>query len=524
MENGSAKEYALIIIGGGICGLSAAITWARNNDINKRSVLLLEKEPKTGGFVTSYERMGYLFDTCQMIPNMSDVFQYLGIEVELRAFKGYYMRIFLVDPKTGDLKKILNIPSGFETFKNWIIETYPHEESQVERLLNHSRAMYEELFRLKIAPKFIDILKIITTCPKLFRNSSKTFAEYYKQFGIQENEIREIFGVFAAFSALPEGRVSAVVPTSAMNSLLDGAYRPKEGFIGFSEAFENRARSLGVEIIKNCSVSKIIQEKGQVKGVKLLSGEEILAENVITTIDPKVAMEELVGIDIIVQMDKKYAEKVKKVRMSTSSINISLGLGETIDLEALGLDCGYNVVTTGGDTFNRLFDEYEMGRMGFSKSCFHIGVICPSLTTGGKPSITIRVVPVPAARWIELREKDRPKYKAEKERWGEFFIRLAEQYVIPDLRKHIVVKDISTPATYARFSGSPTGSIYDMAPYPDNFGRTRLKLRTPIKGLYQPKFVHGVFGAALGGMQAVDMILEGRVMGGYARYSPTKMG
>ena len=54
--------------------------------------------------------------------------------------------------------------------------------------------------------------------------------------------------------------------------------------------------------------------------------------------------------------------------MSTSSINISLGLDDTIDLEALGLDCGYNVVTTGGDTFERLFDAYEMGRMGFSKS------------------------------------------------------------------------------------------------------------------------------------------------------------
>ena len=518
MENASKKEYALIIVGGGMSGLSAAISWARNNDVTEKPVLVLEKEPKTGGFVTSYERQGYLFDTCQMIPDMSDVFQYLDIEVELRTFKGYYMRIFLVDPKTGDLRKTINIPSGVEAFKEWLMETYPHEKSSIERFLNYSRAMFEELFRLKIEPKFLDILKIITTCPKIFRNSSKTFLEYFTKFGIRDEEIKDIFAVFSAFSALPEGRVSAVVPISAMNSLLDGAYRPKAGFIRLPEAFEIRARSLGVEILKKCRVSKILTDEGKVKGVKLGNGEEIPAENVITTIDPKVAMQELVGIDVIAQEDKKYAEKINTVKMSTSSLNVSLGLDDTIDLGVLGLDCGYNVVTTGADTFDRLFDEYETGRMEFSESCFHIGVICPSLTTGGKPTITIRVVPVPASGWIKLRKNDKLKYDAEKERWGKFFIGLVDRYVIPDLKKHIVVKDISTPATYARYSGSPTGSIYDMAPYPDNFGRTRLKLRTPIKGLYQPKFIHGVFGAVLGGMQAVDMIMEGKVMGGYARY------
>jgi len=86
------------------------------------------------------------------------------------------------------------------------------------------------------------------------------------------------------------------------------------------------------------------------------------------------------------------------------------------------------------------------------------------------------------------------------------------------LSKHIKVLDVSTPATYARYSGSPSGAIYDMAPYTDNFGRSRLKMRTPIKGLYQPKFVHGVFGCLLAGMQVNDMILNRKVMDGNARY------
>jgi phytoene dehydrogenase-like protein len=201
-------------------------------------------------------------------------------------------------------------------------------------------------------------------------------------------------------------------------------------------------------------------------------------------------------------------------------MNLSIGVDDKIDLEALGLDCGYNVITSGGDTYDRLFDSYEKGEIGFNDKRFHLGVICPSLTTGGKPNLTVRITPIPIGNWVELREKDSEEYKKEKLKWAEFFIDKVEKYLIPDLRKHIKTLDISTPATYARYSGSPTGSVYDMAPYTNNFGRTRLKMRTPIEGLFQPKFVHGVFGCLLAGMQVNDMILEGKIMNGYARYKP----
>lgn len=86
------------------------------------------------------------------------------------------------------------------------------------------------------------------------------------------------------------------------------------------------------------------------------------------------------------------------------------------------------------------------------------------------------------------------------------------------MRKHIVVKDISTPATFVRYSGSPTGSIYDMASIPDNFGANRLPVKTPIEGLLVPKFAHGVFGAMNSGLQAIDILLNGKVMHGNSRF------
>lgn len=513
------KKYGLIVIGGGMTGLSTALTWAINHDVKKDPVLLIEKEPKTGGYVTSYEREGFLFDTCQMIPNLSEILDYLGVEIDLKKFKGYYMRIFIVDPKTDEVK-VLELPSGLETFKKQLMEKYPDNATEISKFLDYSRAMYLELFNLKMEPSVADIFKTLIKCPKIVKNASKTFKEYFKKFGITEHEVIEIFNVFAEFSALPSEHVSALVPIAAMNSLLDGAFRPTKGFNEFSRKIEDRMKSLGGELLLNTKVINILVEEGKVKGVKLENGEEIYSDYVVTTVDPKLAMINMVGLDVIRELDKKYAKKVEEVKMSCSSMNLSIGVDNEIDLEALGLDCGYNVITSGGDAYDRLFDSYEKGEIGFNNNRFHLGVICPSLTTGGKPNLTVRITPVPLGNWLELRETDTEEYKKEKLRWAEFFIDKVEKYLIPDLRKHIKTLDISTPATYARYSGSPTGSVYDMAPYTNNFGRTRLKMRTPIEGLFQPKFVHGVFGCLLAGMQVNDMILDGKIMNGYARYKP----
>lgn len=511
------NKKGLLIIGAGMAGLSAGIAWAMNNDLKKNPVLLIEKEPKTGGEVTSVNKKGYIFDTCQMITDLKGIFKYFGVKIELRSFKGHYMRVFMVDP-VKNTTKIINLPSGRENFKRHLMNEYPDEARKIEKLLDHSYGMFKELNHLKCEPGIIDTIKTVIRCPKIVKNASCTFEEYYNKFGIKNEDIKEIFSSFAALSGLPEDKVAAMLPTGVMHTCLEGTYRPKKGFIDLPQQMEKRFLELGGEIKTKTEVSKILVEEGAVKGVKLKNGKVVLADKIITTVDTKLAMEKLVGLDVIETVDKAYAQKVREVKMSPSSMNVWLGLDNNIDLNSLGLDCGYNIVTTCGDTFKQLYDAFVKGENAMTEQCFHIGVICPSLTTGGKPSITIRIVPMAPKYWVDLRKSDLKKYKEEKEKWGDFFIGLTEKYVIPELSKHIIVKDISTPATYARFNGSPSASIYDMSPFPSNFGRTRLNTRTPIKGLFQPKFSHGVFGAINGALQAVDMILDKKIMAGNARF------
>jgi phytoene dehydrogenase-like protein len=512
----SSEKYGLIVIGGGITGLSTALGYALNEDLSQHPVLLLEKEPKVGGYVTSFKRKGFLFDTVQMIPDVTRILKYFGVEIDLKQFSGYYARVFLADPATGSAK-VIEIPSGIAEFEQMLIGRYPGQAQQVVKMLAHSRSMYGELERLKVEPSFLDLIGALFTCTKTVRHGLKTYTAYLDQFGLTDPELREIFDVFGAFSGLPSDRVAALLPVVAMNSLMEGTYRTVKGFIHLPHRMRKRLEALGGKIRTKSKVARILVDDGRVRGVELASGEVIEAERVVTTIDPKVAMGQLVGLDLIRGLDPAYADKVESVKMSFASFTVSLGLDEEIDLAGLGLDCGYNVITTGGGTFEKLFLAAERGEIGYTDDCFHTAVICPSLTTGSKPCLIIRALPLPIADWSELRVNDPDRYMARKDRWADFFVDKVERYVVPNLTDHIVVRDVASPATFARYSGSPTGSPYDMSPYPDNLGRNRLKMRTPVAGLFQPKFGHGILASMLGGLQAVDMMLEGKVMNGYSR-------
>jgi len=281
---------------------------------------------------------------------------------------------------------------------------------------------------------------------------------------------------------------------------------------------EQRHRELGGQLLLKSEVEKIIIEGGVVQGVRLKNGSIIRSQNVISTIDVKNTVEKLVGIEILRSINARYARKIESVKMTTSTFVVNLGIDDAKILTECGLQCGYGLVTIGNNAYAKLFPAFENNEFKLAEDCFYVGFSCPPVSDREKPVLSIHAVPLPVENWAHLRNTDRPRYVQEKEKAADLLIDIVERYLVPDLRKHIVDRDISTPATFVRYSGSPTGSIYDMAAVPDNFGANRLPVITPIKGLLVPKFAHGVFGAMNSGLQAVDILLNGKVMHGNSRF------
>ena len=507
------KKYHVVVVGGGIAGLSTAIAYAKNANVGANPILVLEKAPKVGGMVTSFKRDGYLFDTVQMIPEVTHLFEYFGVDLPLRRFEGHCARLFLADPASGTAERV-DIPSGISPFKEMLMARFPDSGTSAAQLVDYSAALYDELKHLRMESSWLGNLSMLLNCRRIIASTNLTFQRYMNKFGVIDPALREIFEIFTAFAGMPAERVPALLVASVMTSTLRGCYRPTRGFIKLPHVLRKRAEALGAEIRCKSRVEKIVVEDGAVKGVVLEGGDVIAANYVVTAMDTKVALLALVGEAQLRRAEPTYAERLNSIKMSPSSMTISLGLDDHLDLAGLGMDCGYNVITTGKGTFEKMFQAFDRGEIGYSDRCFHTAAISPSLTTGGKQTIIIRVVPMPVADWVDLRNRDPQRYAERKKETADFFISQVERYLIPSLTRHIKVIDIASPATFERYVGTPTGSIYDMAPYPDNFGRTRLKLKTPIKGLLLPKFTHGIYGGLQAGIHTADHILGGAVCKG----------
>jgi phytoene dehydrogenase-like protein len=512
-SNYDGGAYDLVIIGAGISGLSTGLMWLKNKGGKK--TLILEKNPYPGGYVTAYERGGYVFETTQLFPDIVEILRYLGLEIGLKPYTGTFMRRLVVHDGTVEEYRI---PAGSDNFTAYLCDVFPEDAGKIRKLMAYNVEMFAQVRKLKAIPTPLDMLATPFRAPKVIANLNRTYGELLDKFGIVNDRLREVLETFSSFTGVPASRAGAILTAGAMLSSMTRCFRPCGFFDSFPAAMTRLYQQWGGEVRLRAEVEKIIVDQGKVVGVKVKGDDGMIrAKRVVTTIDPMIAMRHLVGDD---HLSPQYIEKLEGTVMSCSSLNVALGLDDTIDLAGMDLDYPYNVVSTGRGTTEKLFDGFLSGNNAFSPDCFHLALVCPSLTTGAKNTVTLRGVPFGMSDWSKWRNEDPARYKAEKERWGDFFVSIAEKYLIPGLSRHIVVRDIATPATYARYSGSPTGSIYDMAALVTQFGPKRLPIKTPIVNLFQPKFAHGLYGGMMNGVQVVDLMLDRSFNDGNSLFTP----
>lgn len=506
-----SQNFDMVIIGSGISGLTTALLWQKTHPDEK--ILIIEKEPFPGGYVTSFERDGFIFETTQLLPDVIDIMKYMEIDIPLKQYENDFMRRFVVN---GDEVKEYHLPAGAENLKKNLQKEFPEDAEKIAKLFDYSVDLFKQVRGLKANSTLADKLKIPFTAPKVVKNLNMTYSDLLDMFKIENPALRELMETFTSFAGVPPGKASSILTTGAMLSSISGCFRPLGYFDGLPAAMASTFQEKGGEMLLNTAVEKIVVENGTATAVQI-GNEQIEANKIITTIDPMFAMHTLVGDE---NLPQKYLDKLEGIIMSSSSFNVSLGLDDKIDMSKLDMDYPYIVLSTELGTTDRLFDSFLKGENGFTETCFHLGVICPSLTTKGKNTITIRAVPFAPADWLELRENDPKKYKAEKDKWADYFIGIVEKYLIPDLRKHIEVIDTASPATYARYSGSPSASLYDMASLVTQFGPKRLSMKTPIVNLYQPKFSHGIYGTMSGAVQIVDLLMDRKFNKGDSLFHP----
>ena len=296
---------------------------------------------------------------------------------------------------------------------------------------------------------------------------------------------------------------------------IDGAFRAwgfaKGGTGGIADAIARSAEALGAEIRCNAPVAQVMVKNGRAVGVALENGDEIYADMVASSLDPKLTFLKLVDPN---QLPADLVDSIRKFNVRGSSGKVNLALDALPDLTCMPGPgrhlAGAISISPSIDYIERAFDDAKYGE--FSKrpyiDCILPSVIDPDMAPPGKHVMSCFVQYAPYelnGGWTD----------AKREAFGDAVVDTLAQYM-PNLKDIILHRQVLTPVDIEEMIGISQGNIFhgELSLSQLFFLRPAAgwaKYRTPIKGYWQcGSGTHpgcGIMGAP-GQLAALEMLKE----------------
>jgi len=498
-----------IIIGAGIGGLTTGNLLAKNG----QNVLILEKHFQVGGFVTTYKRKKYPMDVVHVIGGLRNdapidrIFRYLNLyskvkfnEVEkvfIYRFPGYDISCY----------------TDMEKYRAELKNNFPEEQKNIDRVLDEMTKVWEQILASYYNPSILKLAEYPIRFPKLVKYQHWSFEKFLVQF-TANHKLKKVLSAGWGYNGLNMSRVSALYMIAMLMSYhTGGAWYPKGGFQNLSNALAENFKEYGGTIKTRTEVEKIIIKDKAAVGVMTNKGEEFFAKNIVSNSDTKNTFLNLFERDSV---PNKVHQKVRNYKQSVSGFVVHLVVNMQIPES---LSCGCFMYFPSFDTEEHQFSLWEKGQMELDANTMGLGMAVSTLkdkemVPEGKHVLDLIYMPAP----YEYFKKDtKEEYIKLKEDISERMIKAAEN-LIPDLGKHIIVKDVSTPLTYERYTGATEGGWYDIDCSPKQAIMGRIRNKTPVRGLYLTGAKtfpgSGMFGSIQAGLFTADSILRGSLTRG----------
>jgi phytoene dehydrogenase-like protein len=450
-------NYDVIVIGGGLSGLTAGITAAKRG----KKTIILEKHSTVGGLAAGFTRKGYYFDS-----GMSRVMGY--------SVKGALKRLGLLE--TADLKPhraIWNVEGAWIEYKqlNLFFEhlamLFPEEkaafrtfyEKEVKSRENTLRSLFTDTTSMNPVQKFIYMLHLLTAFPSIAKNLSSKELEndvlgrYFDRKGrayafLVEKEDEVDF----------RGNMNIVSKVGKWSTQMFNVY-PSAGFQGLADAMAAEFKRHGGELRTAAAVRKITIVNGTAVGVELGKDgaiEAVPADHLICCIDLNKAFRDLIGIQHI---DADLVSRLDKSRLSSPIPTMFLGLSispSRLKEHFQGYDevFYYPAIEPAKDDKNFFLDH----PMVIHSSCF----IAPAHAPANKSNLQIYLSD-PGKGWMDnwgIKDGTRTDaYKDIKKMATDQILKALEK-IVPDVkdRSSIEVCELGTPFTIERYTGNTRGS------------------------------------------------------------------
>ena len=282
---------------------------------------------------------------------------------------------------------------------------------------------------------WLSLLRTLPSLPMLSWWSKRSIEEYGNRF--KSPLLRAFFqsGDSAQLAAI------GLVFSLAWMSDLNGGY-PIGGSQAIIRLIVQNLVSLGGRIRLGAKVDEIVVENDVATGVRLVGGETIVADWVVSAADGHATIYNLLGGKYTDELtDRTY----RRLKPFSSYLQVSLGVTQDLSQQP-----GY--LTRLLDTPLTVDPGTQLSRVPFR--FFHFD---PTFAPPGKTAVTCFLPTRNFDYWVNLQQHDPAQYQAQKDCIVEAVTAILEKSV-PGVRQAIEVIDVSTPATVIRHTGNWKGS------------------------------------------------------------------
>ena len=426
------KKKSLIIIGGGIAGLSAGC-FAQKNGFDTS---IFEQHSKTGGWCTHWKRKDYYIDGClHHFAGMADFspFSNLYRQLGILPVKERIYRDHLVQIEDENGKKVV-FYSDPDRLKSHLLEIAPEDKKWILKYINAIKKL-EHFELLSLSFNKHPLLAMLPRLPFIMKWVGITLEQYASKF---TNPFLKRAFPHAQYDF---EEVPMLIHLNFMAGIrVDNFGWIKGGSYSIAKNVEKRFLELGGMLHVKQKVKKIIVEDNKVKGIELEDGTKEFADVVIGACDGYSIIYKMLGGKYKNELiDKYYADTPDSQDMN---FHISLGINRDFKDEPAAL------------TF---FLKNPMTILGKERDHLNLEIynFDSSFAPKGKTVIKI-LMDASYIEWKEL-SKDRNKYLAAKDNVAQLAITCLEER-FPGIRNVIEMIDIATPVTIERYTGSRYGT------------------------------------------------------------------
>ena len=273
------KQYDVIIIGGGLGGLSCGVMLAKEG----LGVCVLEQHSVIGGCLQSFHRNGRTLDTgMHYVGSLSEgqimhqYFKYLGIMDSLQLQKldeNGFDHFHFPDGKS------YSHAMGHERFAEALSEQFPEEREAIKSftglLKSFSNLISKDALKEgKISRGGIELLSV------------SAYSEIEKYF--KDERLKSVIAGNCALFAGDKLTTSLYEYGMITNSNIEGAYAFSGGSQQVADLLTDEIKKHGGDVVLNAKVSKIHLEGDKAEYLELSSGERFYSKWIISSLHPSV--------------------------------------------------------------------------------------------------------------------------------------------------------------------------------------------------------------------------------------------